>query len=235
MGENLLINGDFRINQRGKSTYNASGYTVDRWQYREIAGNVVTPTSYGISTNSGIIQYVENVGRYAGQSFTLSGELQNGTIQSVTGTLSSTTVGNSYMQFTLRSNGADCACTLKQGNWKWTKFELGSEATPFYPRPYVDELTMCRRYYQTFSGTLNAPIIQYTGGTGYAYYSIAEMRVTPSVFCRQAIAYHATNGTNLGNANVAGNKPYTLMASMGGTGTGAFIVLTDTVCDAEIY
>lgn len=148
VGENLLINPDFQINQRGKTSYSASGYTVDRWQYREVSGNVVTPTSYGISTTSGIIQYVENIGRYAGKTFTFSGELQNGTIQSVTGTLSSTTVSNSYMQFTLRSNGKDGICTLKQGNWKWTKFELGDEATPFYPRPYADELALCQRYYE---------------------------------------------------------------------------------------
>lgn len=143
-----MINPDFRINQRGKTSYSASGYTVDRWQYREISGNVVTPTSYGISTTSGMIQYVENIGRYAGETFTFSGELQNGTVQSVTGVLSSMTVSNNYMQFTLRSNGTDCACTLKQGNWKWTKFELGDEATPFYPRPYADELALCQRYYE---------------------------------------------------------------------------------------
>lgn len=148
VGENLLINPDFQINQRGKTSYSASGYTVDRWQCREVSGNVVTQTSYGISTTSGMIQYVENIGRYAGKTFTFSGELQNGTIQSVTGTLSSTTVSNSYMQFTLRANGVDCACTLKQGNWKWTKFEMGDEATPFYPRPYADELALCQRYYE---------------------------------------------------------------------------------------
>jgi hypothetical protein len=39
---NLLINGDFNINQRGTSTYTASGYTVDRWYNSFTAGKLVT-------------------------------------------------------------------------------------------------------------------------------------------------------------------------------------------------
>ena len=207
-GDNFLINPDFRINQRGKSAYNASGYTVDRWQYREIAGNVVTPTSYGISTNSGIIQYVENVGRYAGQSFTLSGELQNGTIQSVTGTLSSTTVGNSYMQFTLRSNGADCACTLKQGNWKWVKFELGNEATPFKPRPYAQELADCQRYYirygygnpqtegNSYLPFFDGMIVKANAADIYVHLPVA-MRTEPSMSGINMFGLQSANGNTL--------------------------------------
>ena len=30
-GDNLLINPDFKINQRGLSEYTSIGYTVDRW------------------------------------------------------------------------------------------------------------------------------------------------------------------------------------------------------------
>lgn len=32
---------------------------------------------------------------------------------------------------------------------KWVKLELGSEATPFVPRGYGEELALCQRYYQT--------------------------------------------------------------------------------------
>lgn len=44
---NLLINGDFRVNQRGETSYTGSKYTVDRWQ--SAGGNVtVTPTENGV-------------------------------------------------------------------------------------------------------------------------------------------------------------------------------------------
>lgn len=183
MGQNLLINGDFQINQRGKTSYNSSGYTVDRWQYREVSGNVVTPTSYGISTNSGAIQYIEHIGRYAGQTFTFSGELQNGTQQSVTGALSTTAVENAYMQFSLRSDGDTCACMLKQGNWKWVKFECGSQATAFFARPYAQELAMCQRYYynQTEQEQM---IVGQKDGNGYCSVVVHfpyPMRIAPTV------------------------------------------------------
>ena len=94
---------------------------------------------------------------------------------------------------------------------------------------------MCRRYYQKFPGKLDTPIIQYKSGAGYAYYPIEEMRVTPSVSCSTLIAYLSKHDSNLGEGNAAGGSPNTLAASRGGVGAGAYIEMTDTVCDAEIY
>ena len=238
VGENLLINSDFRINQRGKTSYSASGYTVDRWQYREISGNVVTPTSYGISTTSGVIQRIEGMKRYVGQTFTFSGELQNGTVQQVTGVLQTGTVpANDYMQFGMMADGENAYCTLKQGNWKWVKFERGSEATPFHPRSYADEICMCKRYYQIFDNAIYAPIIQYAGGYGYAYFTIDQMRTKPTLRYTSAQAYKSSDNSSLGAAGATAYSSNTIRASASGLGTGAFIMISSTglSCDAEIY
>ena len=36
---------------------------------------------------------------------------------------------------------------------EWVKLELGSKATPFVPRPYGEELALCKRYYELFNAT----------------------------------------------------------------------------------
>lgn len=61
---NLLINGDFRINQRGQASYSTSGgYTVDRW--RLVSNNIIaTPLS-----NGGI--NVQITGQWAYLSYTM--------------------------------------------------------------------------------------------------------------------------------------------------------------------
>lgn len=34
---------------------------------------------------------------------------------------------------------------------KWVKLEVGKVATPYSPRPYVEELAMCQRYYLRYN------------------------------------------------------------------------------------
>ncbi len=50
--QNLLINGDFRVNQRGLEEYQGqSGYCVDRWQ--TTSGTKITPTYDGVRLSAG--------------------------------------------------------------------------------------------------------------------------------------------------------------------------------------
>ena len=55
---NLLLNGDFRMNQRGQETYSSSGYTFDRWR------NDVYSSAIGITVARGLIGTSNNIGRY---------------------------------------------------------------------------------------------------------------------------------------------------------------------------
>jgi len=75
-GENLLINGDFKINQRGLSSYTTTQkYTVDRWVLRAVSATVQTN---GIklqcvgSGTGGLNQSIENFERLYGKTLTLS-------------------------------------------------------------------------------------------------------------------------------------------------------------------
>ncbi|MBQ8451704.1 MAG: hypothetical protein IJ538_02885 [Clostridia bacterium] len=116
---NLLINGDFKINQRGKTTYStANKYTVDRWK---LVSGSLSVVSNGINLNGTITQTLEKVPQ------------GNVAVSSNAGTVS-------------YSNGV---VTLTASNKviTWVKLEIGSAKTPFSPKTYAEELSDCQRYY----------------------------------------------------------------------------------------
>lgn len=120
---NLLINGDFKVNQRGGSTYTETGkYTVDRWKL--VSGSVEVVAN-GIKLNGTIVQKLEHT-----PSMQVVASSNAGTI--------------SY------SNGAVTLSTTTATLITYAKLEVGTTATPFSPRSYAEELAMCQRYYFKF-------------------------------------------------------------------------------------
>lgn len=160
---NLIINGDFRINQRGNTTYSSSGYTVDRWQNSNNYGTLTKSSNYITFSASGgtayLVQRIEDSGNLVGKTVTLSVCLSDDTIYSATETLQA--VANSYatiffewgnVRIYYYSATGYFAPTIHitDGNSvsvKWVKLELGSVATPYSIKPYAEELAMCERYF----------------------------------------------------------------------------------------
>lgn len=148
---NLLINPDFKINQRGATSY-TSGYTVDRWK---ISNGTVKPQSNGVSVtlnNKGqFIQQFEN---------TLSGTY-TATIKvtSITGDCV-LFIGQHSLQlnkagtFSITENGSIAGISLYKStagtctiNVEYIKLEQGTVATPFVAPNYATELAKCQRYF----------------------------------------------------------------------------------------
>lgn len=79
---NLLINGDFQVNQRQANSYSTSGkYTVDRWILRG-SGSIAKQTTgirlTSLSTDiSGVFQSIEDYSELLGKTVTLSIKLSN--------------------------------------------------------------------------------------------------------------------------------------------------------------
>lgn len=174
---NLLINGDFRVNQRGLSLYeyttSSQFYTVDRWKAYATGSlnSKLTPTSNGIKITSDVdgtnlYQMIEmDWERLLNKTVTASAKI-NGTIYSVTGTLPSSipTINNTNYRtlttdsFVLRIEIRISAsipylatgiwCKAGELNVEYIKLEFGSIATAFSSRPYAEELTLCQRYFQ---------------------------------------------------------------------------------------
>ena len=133
---NLLINPDFKINQRGDTTFGVTYhqgapipasqvYTVDRW--RIMSGNAnITDGKFVL--NGTIIQTLENS---IGTDFTASVSAESG---SATASYDDTT-----KIFTIVGVNAIL---------NWAKLEIGSTATPFLPPEPATELLKCMRYYE---------------------------------------------------------------------------------------
>lgn len=165
---NLLLNPDFKVNQRGLDTYTGIDYTVDRWQ--SISGGVITTvnTDGSISllrdaavSNNENSQISQLVGVLTGQTVTLSGCI-NDTIKHLTITVPESGTFSRSLNFydsqdtlvaTIILYGADvqkhvrfyvkCYSTTEAINVKWTKLELGAVATPFVPPNITEETLKC--------------------------------------------------------------------------------------------
>jgi hypothetical protein len=172
---NLLINPDFRVNQRGQNEY-STGYTVDRWyspgkcSAAPISGGVkLTSTVTASSTTHAFWQNFEfplPPGKY---TLSLNAADVNGVwaarIRTVTAAgdyvdsyytprlqagINSVTVDLSDSEYISAvsigfNKGTEAGNSLKLA---WAKLEGGSLATPFVPPDYAAELAKCQRFYQ---------------------------------------------------------------------------------------
>ena len=187
---NLLINPDFKINQRGATSYEQQGYSVDRWKIRNIT---VTPNANGGITvkndkyedTGTFVQILENATE---DDSTLSCY-----VTSVSGTV--TMVADDDSQVTLKQ-GLNVVHTsrstknftifLNQGTsitLKWVKLEQGSIATPFVAPNPAEEYLKCERFYQRVSIDLNP--ISLSANRGYVPLKLeTALRSTPTVSYR---------------------------------------------------
>lgn len=150
---NLLINPDFKINQRGATSYEKQGYSVDRWKIWNVT---VTPNANGGITVKNdkytdvgnILQYLENATE---RESTLSCY-----VTSVSGTV--TMVADDDSQVVLKQ-GLNVVHTSKSTkSFKiflnkgtnitlgWVKLELGAVRTPFITPNPAEELVKCERF-----------------------------------------------------------------------------------------
>lgn len=234
---NLLINPDFKINQRGATSYEKQGYSVDRWKIWNVT---VTPSeSGGITVKNDkyedtgtFIQILEN--STEGDS-TLSCY-----VESVSGTVTMVADDNSQV---ILKQGLNVVHTsqstknftifLNQGTsitLKWAKLEQGKVATEFISQNSAEELVKCCRFYQSHQ-------VMYTtyGVADQHYYHklplVTVFRVNPTVSVTDQYNYNVktkkiewrADGTGWLNLDVvAQNNSQTVCQLI-------------CACDAEIY
>lgn len=165
---NLLINGDFRnpVNQRGITKYEGSTikcYTIDRWcmgdqdYFRTVeivdGGVTVTnPNETYIGTFQQIFEHSLPQGNYT-LSVKVKEITSGGGTMSCGGSHSATKKELSVGVNTLTLTGATISSFLiylapsSSMTLEWAKLEYGTIATPFIPKPYSEELMLCRRYF----------------------------------------------------------------------------------------
>ncbi len=173
-GDNLLINGDFQVWQRGTS-FSAVGYTADRWDCKTASTTISKSSRYGrpalritpSTTWRCIAQYIENPNKLSGKTVTFSVKynssmpcniqiVHNGVVlltisnmgtgynYTLTGTVTLPTIAASDILYVRFGNRDTYDSTI---DVEYIKLEEGTIATPFVSRPFAEELAMCQRYY----------------------------------------------------------------------------------------
>jgi hypothetical protein len=155
---NLLINGDFRINQRGyvsgTATTYTNQYTVDRWRVVTVGQALtLTPTLQGnqVTAPSGGMEQVIEGSVIRGGVYTL---IWTGTAMA---TVNGTPILNGGKTANLPAN-TNVVIRFRSGTINLAKFERGLLKTPFEPALYSDELSRCQRYCVTIDVAANTPI-----------------------------------------------------------------------------
>ena len=217
---NLLINPDFKINQRGATSYTNNGYTVDRWRIN--SGTVRT-------SSSGITVTLNNKGQFIQQfESTLSGTY-TATIKvtSITGDCV-LSIGSHYLQlnkagtFTITENGSISGISLYKNtagtctiNVEYIKLEQGSVATPFVVPNLSDELKKCESYYTKIE-LKDSNLIVAGVNDAYIYAPHIEMRTKPTLSLNKAtIKFWNFTESDVNKAKTVNITPSKIVQSQG--------------------
>ena len=183
---NLLINPDFKINQRGQESYTIGGfeYTVDRWR--------ISSCKVSVSDNGLTIQDVGSSGSWMTQKFekelegvfTLSVKVSSisGKVNLANSEKSVIITSVGIYSVTL-SNLSEFNMFIETGTsvtFEWAKLEKGSIATPFVAPDPADELAKCKRYASLLS--LDSLMCLDNGTFCYVQnYTDISMRTNPTI------------------------------------------------------
>ena len=182
-GRNLLINGSFRVNQRGFAggALAAGAYGHDRWKAG--SGGASYSVAAGVATiaSGSIVQVIEG----------LSIEFTETFIINWTGTATCTVDGVARAKgatFTLTA-GTNATVEFTGGTVSKPQIEAGTATSDFERRAFSSELALCQRYFEAIGGGLAASQVQYvaTGAAasatqfdGFLQFGVAK-RATPTV------------------------------------------------------
>lgn len=155
---NLLINPDFKINQRSVSgVFSETGkYFVDRWKL--VSGTVTVNNDGTITLNGSICQPLENA-----VSTNVTASVSAGTA----------TYDDATKTFTITGDGVTIS---------WAKLEYGNVDTPFVAPGIATELLKCQRYYQVIDpGAPAFGTVRNSSQLRMVYNTICPMRTNPTL------------------------------------------------------
>lgn len=232
---NLLLNGDFGVNQRGFAggTLGAGAYGYDRWKAASggasltLSGSVLTlasgeiqqvvePAAWGLDTLALTTVTISVEAPSADLTVTLGA--QTATIGAGAGRRSATvTVGAGETgPFAVAVRAASPGAVT----FGRVKLEVGSAATAWQARPVVDELRLCQRYFyrRARSGSYDVLTFLSAHGTNKCWGKLLDfpvpMRATPAMTLSNIA--HVQGWTD-------GFKAFTAIAGLSANATGAWI------------
>ena len=214
---NLLINPDFKINQRGETVWNigtSNKFFVDRWYSARtnlsLSDDGLMLAWNGTDGSDGWIQEKVETKALFGKTVTISVNA-NDKIYTITDTIPETVNATLHKAFTgtplsisLTNHGGNAFAVVLHSTSttpsliRWIKCELGSVATSFIPPDPATELAKCQRYFIRLKNAFGWI------GSGFTNKTLARcliplpttMRISPTVTLNGKI--YANTPTSLG-------------------------------------
>lgn len=221
---NLLINGDFLINQRGFAggALAAGVFGFDRWK-AAAGGCSASLGASGLSLASGgLTQVVEPAvwgeASLADATFAVTAEgLAGGVLQVSVGSASATLTAaapSARLQTAAADTGALAVTASRTSGspvFRRLKLERGGHATPWAPRPLPTEFILCQRYFETSVPLGSAPASYAPGAQNGSIYHAADPYLGSAVSIRYAAPKRAAPTVTIrdGAAQVARIGAYT--------------------------
>lgn len=235
--KNVIINGNFSVNQRGYVSAAEIGtnlYGHDRWKMAASAdtytfATVENVTTVTIPAGKVLRQVVEGLNLQSG-TYTLS---WTGTAQ---GKIGAGAYGASGITGTV-VGGTNLTIEFGPGTVSKVQFEFGSIATPFENRPIGLELELCQRYYYQAIASVFTTATLYAPGyvqTAFVPFPV-EMRAIPTVsmevFTSSTLG---TIGTMYSDKTTRTGVSRVWNTNGGTVGSGGQIIYTPLTASAEL-
>tara|TARA_R110002074_G_scaffold121968_1_gene256498 strand:- start:17672 stop:18829 length:1158 start_codon:yes stop_codon:yes gene_type:complete len=199
LGRNLLINGDFSLNQRavsGTVVLSAGNYGHDRFKAGSGGCTYTFATSAGVTTitiSVGTLQQVVEATNIPASDVILSWA---GTAQ---GRIDSGTYGDSGLVTDTTTGGTNFTVEFDTGTVSNVQLEFGDTATEFEYVTPADQLARCQRYYWRIQNDgVNTPLgasTMYTTGAAYTPFRFpVTMRSAPAISASSASDFTIFSG-----------------------------------------
>lgn len=254
---NIIINGNFQINQRvvsGTVSLAAGIYGHDRWK-GGASGATYTFATSGTNTtltiSAGSVQQVIEGVNVSASTYTLS---WTGTAQ---GRFNGGTYASSPVAITGITPGANLTIEFNTGTLGLVQVENGVTATPFEHHLITDEQLLCQRYYQKSFPVATAPaqnagsfVAESTAqaivsGPGSLLFPIIRfiprMAASPTVTlynpsAANAQARNLSNGTDCSatSANGKNESGISILCTTSGTTVAGHIIAVHWAAEAEL-
>lgn len=246
IGENLLLNGDFQVNQRSYTggALSAGDYGRDRWKASGAGAADYSLSGYVLTLASGEIEQIVVPGQFGLASFaslgvTVSVDTPSQDLTVAFGSQSGTiTAGAGRRSVTLTLGGGDAgnlSFKLKRAaagsvTFGRVKLEIGAAATAWQFRAH--EEVLCRRYYEV----IRVQILGYGGGgsNGGIQLSWAPKRATPSLTRLANNVVFTESNCGTGPATATGTLANGALFYRPITATGAFQFSESWAVSAEL-
>jgi hypothetical protein len=231
---NIVINGDFRVNQMGyvsAAALAAGIYGHDQWKAGAAGGDysftqLKSSTQITIAAGKSLIQPIEDAS-VAGGSYVLS---WTGTAQARAGVNTLTPSGAyaaSPLLITGQTAGTVMSVEFNAGTLGTVKLESGALATPFVMRPFDQELLTCQRYWES-TFPYGTPPASSTAASGYLVGTV--LSATVNINMVQWI-FKVTKRTT---PTMTTYNPFAAGSGMSQSGSGNFSVVAYSLGDSFV-